>query len=245
MIRIGTSGWNYRNWKETFYQGAPRRLWLTYLSERFPAVEVNATYYRSPKAETQEKWIESTADDFVFAAKGHRIVTHSKKLKDAKASVEQQRDTLKPLGPKLAVMLWQLPASFKCDIGRIKDFLDTLKVWPNVRHVMEFRDTSCFTDEMAATLDAAGVGNVISDAADWPMWEKVTGNLAYVRLHGHTRTYASGYSDRSLDEWADKVRGWAEEWADVFVFFDNDAEGHAPFDALKLMDKLGLADAAA
>lgn len=239
MIRIGTSGWNYRNWKDDFYLGVPQRRWLSHLSKHFPAVEVNATYYRTPKTETLAQWIQSTPNDFRFAVKGHRIITHSKKLRDAADSVVRQREDLRPMEAKLAAVLWQLPRSVECDLPLLRDFLQALADWSGLHHVMEFRHSSWFTDTVAQELDAAGAGNAISDAADWPMWEKVTGGIAYVRLHGHSRTYISGYSRTSLEKWADKLRGWAKEGNDVYVFFDNTDQGAAPRDARKLMELVG------
>jgi len=240
---IGTSGWNYANWKDDFFAGVARKNWLRYCASRFTGLEVNATFYRSLKPETYARWRDETPQGFRFAVKGHRIVTHTRRLRDAAASVAYQRETLAPLGNRLGVVLWQTPASFEKDLGALDAFLDVLKGWDAVRHVLEFRHKSWFDDETAARLGDARVASAISDAPKWPMWEVVTTDLAYVRLHGHTRTYASAYSPQLLKEWAERAAAWLDEGREVHVYFDNDSEGAAPHDALRLMDRLGIAGA--
>jgi uncharacterized protein YecE (DUF72 family) len=111
-----------------------------------------------------------------------------------------------------------------------------------IRHALEFRHESFCTDEAADLLRAHAVATVVADTAGrWPMAETVTSDLVYVRLHGDTELYASGYGDAALDEWADRCRRWASVGADVVVYFDNDARGHAPHDAVRLVARLGSA----
>lgn len=239
MIRIGTSGWSYRHWKESFYGKTPQRQWLEFISRRMTAIELNGTHYRTPASTTLQKWRDTVPEGFHFAAKGHRYITHSKRLKDVGESLRRQKSDMAPLGSKLKVMLWQLPDSARINEERLDAFLSELKDWPEVRHAIELRHTSWFTDSVAERLQAAGVANVISDAADWPVWDRMTGGLAYVRLHGHTRTYASSYNRQSLEAWAEKARNWEGAGADVYIFFDNDSEAAAPRNALELMDLLG------
>lgn len=237
---IGTSGWSYDGWKNSFFEGVPRRRWLEHCTEHFTGLEANGTFYRLQSESTFEQWIERTPDDFVFTAKGHRFVTHNKKLKDADDTIVTSRDNMRPLQKKLAVVVWQLPTQFSLNLERIESFARVLsRRWTAVRHAIEFRHTSWFADEVAAVLAAHDLAVCQSDAADWPMWEAVTTDLVYVRLHGHTRTYASSYSGGSLDEWARKAKGWMREGRDVHVYFDNDAEGAAPYDAMKLIERIG------
>jgi uncharacterized protein YecE (DUF72 family) len=238
---IGLSGWSYDKWKDHFFQDVPRKQWLEHCAEIFTGLEANGTFYRLQSEKTLKDWVARTPDDFVFAAKGHRYVTHNKKLKDADETIVRSRDNMRPLESKLGAMLWQLPASFKRNDERLETFVRTLsRRWRSVRHALELRDPSWFTDETAELFEESNIANCQSDAADWPLWDAVTTDLVYIRLHGHSRTYASAYSGESLSRWADRIRGWLDEGRDVHVYFDNDAEGAAPHDAIKLMEKLGL-----
>ncbi len=240
-VYIGTSGWSYDGWNDGFYADVPRNRRLEYCAERFTGLEANGTFYRLQAEKTLRSWTERTPDGFVFTTKGHRFVTHNKKLADADETVVNSRDNVRPLGKKLAVVVWQLPAQFSLNLDRLEGFAGTLsRRWTAVRHTIEFRHTSWFTDEVADVIAAHDLAVCQSHAAQWPIWDAVTTDLVYVRLHGHTRTYASSYSAGLLDDWARKIRGWREEGRAVHVYFDNDAEGAAPYDALKLMDRLGL-----
>ncbi|MEJ7742181.1 MAG: DUF72 domain-containing protein [Nocardioidaceae bacterium] len=110
-----------------------------------------------------------------------------------------------------------------------------------LRHALEGRHPSFGSDEALALLRAHDIACVSSDAGDkWPRFDEVTSDLVYARLHGAEELYVSGYTDRALDSWADKIRGWSAAGADVYVYFDNDAKVHAPYDAIRLMSRLGL-----
>lgn len=235
-LRIGLSGWNYPAWKDDFYAGVPRRRWLAHAASVFDTIEVNATFYREQKPETYARWRDETPADFRFAIKGSRWVTHYGRLKDTAASVDRQRRSLAPLADKITAVLWQLPASLTPDLDRLRAFLAVLQGWPGPAHAFEFRARGWFTETVAAVLAEAGAANVLSDAARWPMWDAVTSGLVYVRLHGHSRTYASAYSAASLAAWADRIAGWRSDGRRVLVYFDNDAEGAAPRDALALRE---------
>lgn len=235
MLYFGTSGWSYDSWKNDFYAGVKKKEWLEYVSRRFNAVEINASHYRLTRESTLRSWYERTPDEFVFALKGHRFLTHNKKLLDAEESIVISRDNAKPLGNKLRVVLWQLPQKFSCNLERLETFVKALNArWRSVRHVMELRETSWFNREVASVLREGGVANCISDAERWPRWDAVTTNLVYLRFHGHTRTYASKYETEHLRPWAERIRDWMAEGREVYAFFDNDAEGAAPWDALEL-----------
>jgi len=135
------------------------------------------------------------------------------------------------LNGKLAAVLWQLPRRFKKDALRLIFFIDALKLWPETRHVIEFRHASWFDDETAALLAAAGITVCQSDAGDWPLWNQVTTDLVYIRLHGRPYTYASSYSETELTRWADKIAEWRRQHKCVHVYFDNDACCAAPLNA--------------
>ncbi len=235
---IGTSGWNYRHWKDDFYAGVPQRRWLEVYAERFPAVEVNATFYRLQERHTFERWRNMTPAGFRFAIKGNRYLTHNRKLRDPPESVGLERERATGLGDKLAVVLWQLPRNLHSDMERLSGFADALGAWPETRHALEFRHRSWFGAEVADCLARNRLAVCQSDAADWPLWDAVTADLVYVRLHGHERTYASGYDRAALEGWSERIGVWLDEGRDVHVYFDNDAEGAAPRDARQLMELL-------
>ncbi|MCL6624075.1 MAG: DUF72 domain-containing protein [Fimbriimonadales bacterium] len=238
-VYIGTSGWMYAHWKDSFYQGAPQKDWLKIASQKFTGLEVNATFYHLLNRSTFERWYSETPPEFRFAIKGNRWVTHRKRLIDVEDAILRERERAEGLGEKLAVVLWQMPRGLKKDLPRLEDFLGLLeKNWSSVRHAVEFRHKSWFDEETAEVLADRKVANVISDAKDWPLWDAVTTDLAYVRLHGHERTYYSAYSSEDLREWAGKVKQWVGENRSVHVYFDNDAGGYAQVNALELLDKV-------
>lgn len=239
-IRIGLSGWSYPKWRTRFYKGVPQRRWLAHCAERFNAVEVNATFYRALKPEIYRRWHEETPADFVFAVKGHRMVTHVLRLTRPRDSLRRERDSLAPLGDKLAAVVWQLPASLQRDDGRLAALIEAFADWPGPRHAIEFRHDSWFRKPVADALAAAGVANCLSDSPRWPMWRKATTDLVYVRLHGNPKLYTSRYEDDALRKWATRIRRWRRDGRGVHVYFDNDAHGHAPYDALRLTEMLKL-----
>ena len=239
---VGTSGWNYDSWRETFYQGRPRKEWLRFCAERFSAVEVNATFYRLQSRETFARWRAETPAAFRFAIKAHRYLTHNKKLNDPLPSIRLDRERASRLGDKLAAVVWQLPRNLHKNFERLERFARALRSWRAARHAIEFRHDSWFDQEVADCMRAHRLAVCQSDAADWPLWDAVTTDLVYVRLHGHVQTYASDYAESDLRAWAVRVRHWLAEGRDVHVYFDNDAFGHAPGNALRLI-QLIAADA--
>lgn len=237
-IHIGTSGWNYDHWKDSFYAGVRRKDWLRYYAEHFGAVEVNATFYRLQDTTTLARWRDDTPANFRFAIKANRYLTHNRKLNDPLASIKLERQRARTLGDKLSAVLWQLPANFHKHIDRLQGFARALGHWREVRHAIEFRHASWFDDEVADCLQRYNLAVCQSDAADWPLWDAVTTDVVYARLHGHSRTYASAYHGRSLDTWAKRIRDWHRQGMTVHVYFDNDAEGAAPRDAARLRDRV-------
>jgi len=235
---IGTSGWNYKSWRDGFYGDTPQKEWLRFCAERFTSIEVNGTFYRLQEKSTFKKWRDQTPDGFSFAIKGHRYVTHNKKLLDAEEPVIRCRDSASPLGKRLAAVVWQLPAFLKKDIERLEKFVRVLRHWETTRHAIEFRHKTWFDDEVADILREHGVAVCMSDAPDWPLWDAVTTDLVYIRLHGHTRKYASSYSKPALKRWATRIQDWLKQNRAVHVYFDNDAEGAAPQNALTLLEIL-------
>lgn len=231
---IGTSGWVYKGWREHLYGKAPVRTWLAIASSTFGALEINGSFYTQIKRETYERWRAETPDDFRFALKGHRFVTHYKRLRDCRDSIVLLRDQASGLGDKLAAVVWQLPSNFTRNDERLDDFIAALRAWP-VRHSLELRHRSWFVPEVAKRLRDANISVCWSDAPDFPMWREVTSDLVYVRLHGHTRKYASSYSGANLRRWRDDIAEWVAQGREVHVYFDNDAEGAAVHNAKTLI----------
>jgi uncharacterized protein YecE (DUF72 family) len=233
---VGTSGWNYDVWRKGFYDGCPKTQWLSLCAQRFPAIEVNATFYRLQRRDTLERWRNQTPADFRFTIKANRYLTHNKKLVEPQPAVVLERSRAAGLGGKLAAVLWQLPPNLHRNLGKLDGLARALQRWRSVRHAIEFRHESWFDREVAACLQRHRIAVCQSHAADWPMWDAVTTDLVYVRLHGHPTTYASGYSEAQLRGWATRVRRWLRQGRNVHVYFDNDALGHAPRNALRLIE---------
>jgi uncharacterized protein YecE (DUF72 family) len=233
---IGTSGWVYAGWREHLYADTPVKRWLQVASRAFDALEINGSFYTQIKPETYARWYRETPEQFRFALKGHRFVTHYKRLRDCGDSIVRLRDQAEPLGEKLAAVVWQLPSNLQGSVERMSDFVRSLGCWPGVRHAIELRHRSWFTDEIAAVMRSGNVAVCMGDAPDFPMWREVTADLVYLRLHGHTRKYASSYSEASLRAWASDVNRWLADGRDVHVYFDNDAEGHAVRNALRFAE---------
>ena len=236
---IGTSGWSYEQWRDSFYKGVPRAAWLSFCAQRFTGIEVNATFYRLQSKETFLRWRNETPAQFRFAMKANHYLTHNKKLLDPLPAIRLERSRAMGLGVKLAVVVWQLPHQMHRNLERLERFVVALRSWSRVRHAIEFRHESWFDNEVAGCLRRHRIAVCQSEAADWPLWNAVTTDLVYVRLHGRAATYASAYSRQELDSWANQIKGWLHDGFDVHVYFDNDALGHAPRDALRLISLLG------
>jgi uncharacterized protein YecE (DUF72 family) len=270
-VRIGISGWRYPRWRGTFYpQGLPQRQELRYAAERMNSVEINGSFYSLQRRSYFEQWVASTPNDFVFAVKGGRFITHMKKLRDIETPLANFfASGVLALDQKLGPIMWQLPPNLGFDAERMSEFLAQLPrtagsaadiardhdqripddqalikaTHPRrrLRYAIEVRHESFRSQEFYELLRRYQMALVISDnPGKWPIFTEITTDVMYVRLHGHSELYASGYSDRELDEWAAKIRSWVERGCDVYVYFDNDAKVHAPFDAISLMDRLGL-----
>ncbi|MDY7001523.1 MAG: DUF72 domain-containing protein, partial [Thermodesulfobacteriota bacterium] len=233
------SGWSYAVWKKNFYKGVAPRDWLGFYAKHFGAVEINSSFYREQTPETFRKWNKKTPEDFAFAVKGHRFITHVKRLKDPAEPVKRQRQSVLELGEKLSAVLWQLPKNFVKNQDRLLAFAKALNThFKDAPQVMEFRHTSWFDQETEDLLRKFSLANCISNAADWPCWDAVTSNTAYVRLHGAERTYHSEYGEAGLKEYAERIKAWLAEKRTVHVYFDNTGQGAAVRDALRLKEIL-------
>jgi uncharacterized protein YecE (DUF72 family) len=234
VIWVGTSGWQYASWKNRFYpKGVPQRAWLEHYATRFPVVEVNNSFYMLPKEATFDRWREATPDGFLFVVKASRYITHIRRLREAKDSVDLFWSRATRLGDKLGCVHFQLPPKFRSDAGLLKDFLSVLP--RGIRAAFEFRDDSWQNDDVLDLLDRSGASWVMADRPGWRVPTIVTGGWSYLRFHEGRRTHP-GYARSKLRAWAERIAGF--EAKDVFAFFNNDALAAAPKDARTLMDVL-------
>jgi uncharacterized protein YecE (DUF72 family) len=268
VVRVGISGWRYPGWRGDFYpRGLAQRRELAYAAERLTSIEINGSFYSLQRPSSYAAWRAETPDGFVFAVKGGRFVTHMKRMVGVDAALANFfASGLLALGPRLGPILWQLPETLTFDADVLDDFLGrlprstaemaalaeahdaklsgdrvltTTEVDLPARHALEFRSASFAVPEAMAVLRAHDVACVLADTAGrWPRVDEDTGAVRYVRLHGDKELYASGYTDRVLDEWAERCRAWAAVGQDVFVYFDNDMKGFAPRDAMALIERL-------
>jgi len=232
VIRIGCSGWSYAHWRGRFYPGsAPASRWLELYAAEFDTVEVNATFYRLPRKKTVANWAEVTPDDFCFAVKASRYLTHVKRLRELSAGIARFAERIEPLAVagKLGPLLWQLPPNFKRDDERLAQALAAL---PDGRHAFEFRDEGWFADDVYELLREQGVALVVADRASLPPapWVK-TADWSYLRFHEGRAGRRGNYSDAELGRWADRIDSAT---GDVFAYFNNDWEGFAPENARAL-----------
>ena len=233
-IRIGTSGFYYDHWIGKCYpEGIDKHELLPFYAGRFKTVEVNSTFYHLPRRSTVEHWSEVTPEDFRFTLKAYRGITHYKKLRDARSELLAFLHLIKPLKPKLGVLLFQLPPSLKIDIGVLEDFLSDLP--EGYRYAFEFRHESWIDDAVFALLERYGAGSCINDFEGRPTPWRVTAPFVYVRMHGPEGHYRGRYDAAAIDALCEKLSGFAAEGREVYCYFNNDMEGYAWENAQMLM----------
>ena len=286
-LRIGISGWRYPGWRGKFYpKGLPHRRELEYASDAFNSVEINGSFYSLQRPSSYQRWYAETPDDFLFAVKGGRFITHMKKLRDVGTPLANFfASGVLALREKLGPILWQLPPNLGYDKERLEVFFNLLprstreaselakkhddklkaRAWTKIdpvparlRYALEVRHQSFMTPEFFDLLRKHNVAFVIADTAGkFPYSEDLTADFIYIRLHGGKELYVSGYDDKALDWWSNRIEHWRKRRQprdaktiarpkagptrrDVFVYFDNDAKVYAPFDAQRLAERLGL-----
>jgi uncharacterized protein YecE (DUF72 family) len=281
-VDIGISGWTYAPWRGVFYpKGLPQKRELEYATSQFSTLEINGTFYGMQRPDAFADWADRAPDGFIYAVKAPRFITHMKRLRDLETPLANFiASGLLRLGPKLGPILWQFPPSFRFDRERIEAFLKLLphdtktaaqcgrrhddrlkaRAWLKVdaerpiRHAFEIRHDSFRTPAFVDLLRHYNVALVCADTVEWPRLMDLTSDFVYCRLHGSEVLYASGYDDRSLNQWAERVAAWAtgheppdaeringkgrKRRRDVFVYFDNDLKVRAPFDAHALADRV-------
>ncbi|MFJ3491917.1 DUF72 domain-containing protein [Leifsonia aquatica] len=264
--RVGIAGWTYAPWRGVFYpKGLPHRAELAYAAERLDSIEINGSFYSLQRPSSWHKWAAETPDDFVFAVKGGRYITHILRLKNTREALANFfASGMLTLGPKLGPLLWQLPPNLPLDPEALDAFLASLPTTTMeaaalaaessldedrrdaatpadrpLRHAVEARHPSFADPAFARIARDHGVAVVVADTAGrYPLLREVTTDFVYVRLHGDEELYTSGYTDEALDRWAADARGWLDDGLDVYAYFDNDVKVRAPYDAMGLRERL-------
>jgi uncharacterized protein YecE (DUF72 family) len=262
--RIGISGWNYPPWRKVFYpKGLRQADELSFASRQFPTIELNGSFYSLMRPESYRAWYATVPDDFVFAVKGGRFITHMLRLRGVETALANFfASGLLCLGRKLGPILWQLPPNLPFDPDRLRRFFQLLPRTTGelkrlarqhdarlagrsvvdaageddvpVRHALEVRHATFEAPGYVELLREFGIASCVADSAGlYPLIDEQTADFAYARLHGKQRLYVSGYSPKDLAPWAERVRRWVKR-GDVFVYFDNDVKVRAPYDAQNL-----------
>lgn len=282
MIRIGISGWTYEGWRGTFYPSdLAHSKELPFASRQVSSIEINGTFYSLQRPESYARWYEMTPDDFQFSVKANRYITHIDRLKNPEIPMANFfASGVFKLQEKLGPILWQFPPSFRFDPERVEQFFKLLprdqkegvklakkhqlnkdrvylkaEDYP-MRHAMEIRHESFLNPWFIELLNKYNVALVFADSAGlYPYMEDVTSEFIYIRLHGESELYVSGYDEDSLNMWKERIIYWQKgkepddkltlseivpesHPRDIYIYFDNDAKVRAPIDARRLSDKL-------
>ncbi len=264
-VRIGISGWTYEPWRKTFYPPKlSHKKELGFASRQVNSIEVNGLFYSLQKPPSFVRWFEEVPDDFVFAVKANRFITHIKKLRDVGEPLANFfASGLLALGSKMGPVLWQFPPNMPYNEELFEAFLKQLphdfksaaklgrrhgakvkgrSYFPprgsknfKIRHAVEVRHQSFENAAFQKLLRRYNVALVTADSAGkFPFFDKPTADFVYLRLHGAKEIYASGYSTQALKVWAKKINAWKKR-RDVYVYFDNDIKVQAPFNAVDLL----------
>lgn len=283
---MGISGWTYDGWRGTFYPPKlSHKKELEFVSRQLPTIEINGTFYALQRPSSYQHWYELTPADFIFSVKANRYITHIKKLNDPLIPMANfMASGPLALKEKLGPFLWQFPPSMPFDPDKFEDFLsllpknfeeaaelgrnselpderkflDVIKNY-RMRHAVEVRHYSFLNPWFVELLRKYNVAIVFADTAGkWPYLEDLTADFVYVRLHGDSELYVSGYDDDALDFWSERIKAWRNGEQpedklsitddavpnidrDVYVYFDNDAKVRAPVDAKGLISRLDAA----
>ena len=233
MILIGTSGYNYPEWKGSFYPAdlAAAKM-LPYYAARFPTVEINYTFYRMPNEKILSNWAGQVPAEFRFTLKAPRRITHDAKLLRCEDLTTSFCRVAETLGPKLGALLFQLPPNQKKDLPRLEAFLDTLP--PKAPAAFEFRHASWFDAEVFSALKSRNLALCVADSEKLETPLEVTADYGYFRLRDE------GYQLKDIEDWGLKIEGLKSRCKDIFVYFKHEEEGKGPAFARKMMKNLGL-----
>ena len=235
MVHVGTSGWHYKYWIGPFYPPEIRSAeMLKWYSTQFDTVELNNTFYKLPELDAVRLWRTSTPPQFLFALKGSRYLTHMKKLTDTGRGIERFFERATLLEEKLGPVVFQLPPHWTVDLNRLEEFLEALP--RPQRYAFEFRSETWNTRDVFDLLRRFDAAYCIYELSGFHSPMEITAHFTYIRLHGPDAAYQGSYDDRTLSDWADRIRKW--KLSEAYIYFDNDQAGYAPKDALRLQEML-------
>ena len=230
-VHVGTSGYNYNEWKGTFYpEDLPAKEMFGFYSKVFTTVEINYTFYRMPTQKTTAAWLAQAPAGFTYALKAPQRITHVQRLRDAGENVRFFSDAARVLDVHLGPLLFQLAPTFRCDVGRLTDFLAELPA--DIRTAFEFRHDSWHSDEVFSLLRSKNAALCIADFGD------KTTPLTPTARHGYFRLRDEGYQPDDLDRWAARILEQRDAWDDVFVYFKHEDEGKGPEFAREFLSRL-------
>ena len=230
-VHVGTSGYNYTEWRGTFYpEDLSSKEMFGFYSGIFGTVEINYTFYRMPTQKTTTAWLAQAPEGFTYALKAPQRITHVQRLKDAGENVRFFCEAARVLGIHLGPLLFQLPPTFRCDLARLAAFLETIP--PEVRPAFEFRHDSWLNEDVFSALQARNAALCIADFGD-----KTTPMRPTAR-HGYFRLRDEGYQPDDIARWADRILEHKDAWDEVFVYFKHEDEGKGPEFARAFIDCL-------
>lgn len=230
-VHVGTSGYNYPEWRGTFYpEDLSAKKMFAFYAERFTTVEINYTFYRMPTPKTTEAWRAQAPDGFRYVLKAPKRITHERRLLDCADTLAFFCDSARGLGAHQGPLLFQLPPHLKCDVARLEAFLALMPA--DVQPAFEFRHESWFTEDVWSLLRARNAALCIADADDRSTPVVATASYGYLRLRDE------GYTSADLDRWAGVVLAQVGTWDDAWVFFKHEEEGKGPEFARAFIDRL-------
>ena len=233
MILIGTSGYNYPEWKGSFYPSdLPAAKMLPYYAGRFSTVEINYTFYRMPTPKLVAGWCAQVPENFRFTLKSPRRITHDKRLRpaDVADSLRAFVTAAAELGPRMGALLFQLPPNFKKDVGLLTEFLTLLP--PKANAAFEFRNDSWLSEDVYECLRGRQVALCIADSDKRETPVITTADFAYLRLRDE------GYGPADIERWTDTARELSSRCADVFVYFKHEDEGKGAAFGQMMLERL-------
>ncbi len=226
---IGTSGWVYQHWRGLFYpEQLPAKDFLRFYSAEFRSAEINNSFYRLPTAQAYQHWAENTPDDFVFAVKASRFLTHMKKLKDPLEPWTNVLNRSAELGSRLGPILLQFPERWQKNLARLEEFFEMAAAQTQrPRVAIEFRHASWFDQSTFKLLEKWGVALCIADSDRFIREDRLTADFTYYRYHGRGQLYATSYSKNFLEKEAATLSSLLKQNIDVYAYFNNDGNAHA------------------
>lgn len=233
-IHIGTSGWHYKHWRDSFYPGKLKvEHMLSYYIDHLDTVEINNSFYRLPTEDAVRSWVQQTPEHFLFALKASRYITHNRKLNEPEETIAKFMDMAEGFGNKLGPILFQFPPKWGVNTERLRDFVAVLP--KQHQYAFEFRHPSWLTPPVYEILRRFNAALCIYQIAGFHSPIELTADFTYVRLHGPgERAYQGKYSETELQVWAERIESWAAANCGVYFYFDNDQAGYAVHNAVEL-----------